>query len=398
MRSVFFWRDVPLDVNLGAFDSFSKLYTGVITVVLRNKVMDERGAVGFDGYENENVKCVSLDANDEAAYAKAVEIINANMDAIHIFSGIKGFNGKVLNCLIKKSKDMNKKPMIGFIGERPLYGVVRSGDCFVVSKIKLFLKNICSRLNYKYLSFKYGRYISVMFVMGQIGEFKYKEYGFKPDIVFPYMYCPNLSLSCERNYGVHSPIRLLYIGRFNFSTKGLDVLIHAINRIPLQENKKYVLDLVGGYGDKVEDVEKWVQSRQNVNFVGTWKVNDVCNKMTDYDVCVVPSRFDGWNLTPNEAIYSGVATIISSEAGSDELISESEAGIVFSVDKKNELSEILKYIIDKPHIVEQWKKNTDDYRKKISPDVIGKYFYDVLEYVFNGVGDRPTCPWRIKIT
>lgn len=41
------------------------------------------------------------------------------------------------------------------------------------------------------------------------------------------------------------------------------------------------------------------------------------------------------------------------------------------------------------------EKNTDNYREKISPEMVGKYFFDVIEYVFYDVGERPKCPWRL---
>ncbi|MDY3302997.1 MAG: glycosyltransferase [Clostridia bacterium] len=396
MRSIVFWREVPLDVNLGAFEAFSKLFDGTIIVVSKRKLQSERQKVGFEDCQNKNVKTISLGTDDKSAYKVATRIIDDRIDAIHIFNGIKGFNKKILDYLIKRCKCLDEKPKIGFIGERPLYGVVRCSANSFVNRIKLNIKKRCCKISYRYLSLKYGKYISVMFVMGQIGEKKYREYGFNPSVIFPYMYCPKLCMTGKRNYNVHTPLKFLYIGRFNFSTKGLDILMSTIDELSQQEGKdRYLLDLVGGYGDKSEEVKRWADKYENVKFIGAWEVSEVCNKMIDYDVCLVPSRFDGWNLTPNEAIYSGVSTIISSEAGSDELIRESGSGIVVDFNIKHEFVKILKQVIYNPNIVVQWKNNTEGYREKISPDIVGKYFLNVIEYVFYGAGERPICPWRL---
>ena len=133
------------------------------------------------------------------------------------------------------------------MGERPSYGDIRYSSNSFLNKIKLNVKERCYDVNYKYLSLKYGKYIDVMFVMGRIAEKKYRKYGFKPSAIFPYMYCPKLCMSNERNYNVHTPLKFLYIGRFNFTAKGMDVLMHVVDELSQQENNhRYVLDLVGG--------------------------------------------------------------------------------------------------------------------------------------------------------
>src|SRR5690606_20486483 len=110
---------------------------------------------------------------------------------------------------------------------------------------------------------------------------------------------------------VKYPIKLLYVGRFSKYTKGTDVLIKSLSNI---RNDNWKIDFVGGYGDHKKTVIKWIKENKNANFLGHWNSLDVCKKMQSYDICIVPSKFDGWNVLVNEALRANIGVICTEEA------------------------------------------------------------------------------------
>lgn len=234
-------------------------------------------------------------------------------------------------------------------------------------------------LLYRKLNFKYGNKINSFFMLGESAIKQYRLYGFTGEKVFQYMYCPNIKVSNTEKNIQSDVVKFLYIGRFDDKIKGIGLLIKAFEQI---KEKNWSLDLVGGYGDYKEEVMKWCERTSNVNFIGTWEYNQVCDNMKNYDVCIVPSRFDGWNLTPNQAIHAGIATLVSNQSGSDELIKYSSSGLIFKANNAKDLSNKISYIISNYDRINIWKENAKSYRECISKEVVGKYFYDCLMYTF----------------
>lgn len=381
-KKVIFWRTVPIDVGKGDFYEFLKLWEGRVVVVSHVGLPEERKHCGYSDIESSNVEYVVLkdySCEDE----KARQIIDDNFNEIHIFNGIRGKNQDYLNYLIKACKEKGERPLIGVAGERPN---------FIGGAVYKIIRKIGYRLLYGHLAKKYNKNIRCFFAMGKLGVETYKKYGFSEESLFQYMYCPKLEPIETNDTSDTNDVKFLYVGRFNYSTKGLDVLMNAFDKLSIKSGWK--LDLVGGYGQKKDEVIEWSKRRQNVDFLGAWTSDAVCANMQDYDVCIVPSRYDGWNLIPNQAIHAGVATIISDEAVSDELIGYSGAGIVVKSGSVKELTLAIDTVVNNKVILKDFKERTKAYRDKISAKTVGKYFYDALRYSFFNEGrEKPRCPW-----
>ena len=50
-------------------------------------------------------------------------------------------------------------------------------------------------------------------------------------------------------------------------------------------------------------------------------------------------------------------------------------------------------LIDEPELICNFMLNNRLFVKKISDKTVGRYFYDIVNYEFMGIGTRPSCPW-----
>ena len=110
-----------------------------------------------------------------------------------------------------------------------------------------------------------------------------------------------------------------------------------------------------------ENLKNYVRDNfleENVKFLGN--VDNIPEFLNKIDICVVPSRSEGFGLALVEAMAMGVPCIASNIAGPAEIIKNEETGILFnnsdSVELANKIiKNIRKYQKDKE---DAWKKRT----------------------------------------
>lgn len=375
------WREVMPDVEKGAFGFVSENWGNKVMCFYLKEPLKERIECGWGEHSYAKVEVVyipegtnSIDFIDE--------IVNQYPDAIHLFfGGLRHSLKKYLDAYIKRVSETK----LVEIAEKPL----------LTGRFKL-LRKIAKKTLYKILFKKYNKHIDVLLAMGEKGVNRYLEYGFNRAI-YPFMYNPVLNIDSksitQNDIIVNHSIKFLYIGRFDYKFKGCQYLIKTFDDLSEELNGKWELTLVGGYGTDKDEIIEWANKKNYVSYGGSWEQKDIIHKMSAYDICLVPSIEDGWNLTPNFAIHAHVGSIISDEATSHELIEASNAGVVYKYNDLKALKWHIENAINNHEIVVQWKKNTFPYLNRISSNNVGSYFIDIMDYTFFNTDKKPICPW-----
>lgn len=374
-RTVIFWFDYPPKVEKGAFNSFSHQWEGNVYYVFSHDFRQERKAANWDDGDFGKAKIITLyETEDRNIVIRS--LFEKYPNAIHIANGFDTPIMKEIKPLFFKE---GRKALL--FTERPV--LTGSWWMRIVRKIAL-------RIKYTLLCREYKPYVRAILPLGKQGVYIFKQCGFPSDKIYNFMYCPQLkNISALRNFTVSKPIRFLYVGRFFYLTKGTDILMKAIRYL----KGDWLLDMVGGYGANAEDVKRQIYQNPHVSYLGIWDSTQVVKNMQNYDVVVVPSKADGWNLLINEALHAGISVITSDEAVSHEVIEKYKAGIVFRAYKPKKMAECMQYAIDNPEEVVKWMKNGRGVAEIIGCDNIGKYFKDIIEYEFYDSGLKPVCPW-----
>ena len=260
-----------------------------------------------------------------------------------------------------------------------------------------WIRGIFSFLRYLLLSRKINTARGskpLILAMGKLGVQAYHRTGFRN--VFPFLY----HKSDDSDFLTHTPdsastncenTRFVYVGQFN-KRKGVDILKKSFCD---QKEKRWSLDLVGANGNLTGEMKEWAQTDSRVRFLGAWKSEEVESRLKDYDVCIVPSRYDGWGMVVTEAISSGTGVITTNRTGSRDLVDASEAGIVVKSGSVSELSRAIKNVLESPGLTMEWKNKLSSYREKLSDASISSYTIALLDWYFFKKKSLPVpqCPW-----
>lgn len=374
-----FWFDAPPRASAGVFGFVAQEWGSKVFYMCINPLAQERRAAGWVDC-NHGDAVVTILSEQEGPGQSLREFFQEHNDVIHVCNGFRSLTAPYIKRYVLPLP--NARVVVW--SERP--GVYGQG-------MKRLQRRIGISALYRYYALRYGSRIHALLPLGTLGVETFAAFGWNRNILFPFMYDPQIQedLPHAKPRMPGQLLRLVYVGRFARWTKGIDILIHAVDGL---RGDKWRLDLVGGYGEFRDYAIKWAQENPNVRFRGTWPSNEVCQRMSEYDICIVPSRFDGWNVVVNESIHAGVGVIVTDETVSHDLIRASGAGVVVPAGNADALREEIQRVIDDPRIANKWKKKAVAYSPRIRSDSVGRYLIDVLDYTFlSSTGPRPECPW-----
>ena len=363
-------RHTPIDVDFEMYGRFAQLWESKVTVFADTSFSEERIRCGYRE-SSPYFETIFVDKNG----INIEKYICEHKDAIFIIYGIDR---------AESLWDILNKNAICF-------GIISERDNSLVSKdLKTTVRRelaFLRRMRHRNVA----QSAKFFWAMGQMGVdcFK-KQYGIREQILYDFMYCDGNPYQGVRKYESGNPVRMVYIGRFDYLIKGVDILLDAIKNV----TGKYELDLVGGYGNNREDVLERIKEMPNVKFLGAWPNQEIAKRLTAYDLIIVPSNLDGWNLHCNIAIKAGIGVISTDQAVSDELVTACKNGLVVPAGNRMEMKKAIQTVLDHPEILNRWKANTVPYEKRISDETVAQYLVDALDYSVLGIGkQKPKCPW-----
>lgn len=132
-----------------------------------------------------------------------------------------------------------------------------------------------------------------------------------------------------------SKIKLLFVGRLD-EQKGIDLLLSALNTESSQ--KKFELTVIGNsvlndYHDK--------GLYKHVHFLGWRNEEYITQSLSQNDVLVIPSRWEGFGLVCLEAMRSKKMVLASDAGALPEIVIDKETGITFKSESVEALSSAL---------------------------------------------------------
>ena len=380
MRRVVFVLPTYPDVMYSFLLAFAKQTDALIKIVCLGALLEEREGLYAEGELSSHAEIV-FRSREKDLDTFARESIFENWEDVYVFGGFLGDVGRVLRLYHKIG---GEKAVI--ITEKPSVRPARHFNALIQ-----MLKRLKARWSYGKAYRAVARSIRAVLVTGEKGVKQLKSFGIPEDKLYNFMYTHiEENVLCEAS-PPSDKVRFVYVGRFNYLNRGMDALICTFEKI---KQKNWTLTLVGGYGEDAEEIIAWATKKEGVYYLGAWKRDSVIKNLQDYDVCISPTRIDGWRVQVNQAIMAGIGTITTEEAISDELIKASDTGVVVDAFKRNALFHAVSELLESPSVVEKWKRNAMSYRACISNRKVAEYFNEILVCATTqGEKLKPRCPW-----
>lgn len=318
---------------------------------------DNRKKMGIDcsQYLNDCISKVNIIIAPTNSFIRRI-YEQSDENTYHFYSGIRGFKEVFFYFKLSLPYRVNR----GLIVEPPY-----------VYKYPLFLHYIRFYLQ----DFRYVDKIEYVFGMGENACKYYKSIS-KKWKVFPFQYCTDLEMelpcvSVETN----SRFSMVFVGSFS-RRKNVYSLLKAFRKCNIYDLS---LDLIGGGESKViiENYIRKYHMEKNVRLLGFMSNKEVKQVISQYDLLILPSLYDGWGAVVNEALLQGLYVICSNRCGARQLITQPWIGIISGTSIKKLYNSMIacwnnRFVIKKER----------DRRKKwavnIQSDTVAKYFVDCL--------------------
>jgi glycosyltransferase involved in cell wall biosynthesis len=222
---------------------------------------------------------------------------------------------------------------------------------------------------------------------------QYQRIGFARKNIFPFGYfvpCqePAHVVNSSIDNSGKIDIKLIFVGNL-IATKGLDILINAVrelNNISLS----FSLDVYGPGDPKQYSFDQPGEHYCNIIPFGNAQA-----VISEYDVMVLPSRYDGWGVVVNEALMAGVPVICSNEVGASAVIDKWKCGTTFVSEDVSDLVSSLEYLIKNPDQLNNMRIAARKAAVSLEPKIAGQYMVDIINQKSLPIRmqKQVECPW-----
>jgi glycosyltransferase involved in cell wall biosynthesis len=220
--------------------------------------------------------------------------------------------------------------------------------------------------------------------------------GFPRSRILPFAYFTGACMKMPLQGSDHIGLRLVYAGQL-VNRKGLHVLLSALE--PLWRLDRLITLDVYGDGPELGSIKSYMRehSEARIALHGSVPWRQLCQELQEYDVLLLPSRFDGWGVVVNEAQSLGVSVVVSDGCGAAELVDDGVTGFVFPKGDVAGLRQVLlRYLAITPGRLNDMKTAAATRGRSASARAGAEYFLACVAEALSGGTTWPNAPWLRK--
>lgn len=178
-------------------------------------------------------------------------------------------------------------------------------------------------------------------------------------------------------------LSFVFVGSLSNRKAAWDI-IQAIKNMP-ETN----LTIIGD-GEQRKLIEKDIAKYglKNIKLLGTRNNSEILQLMSDKDVFIMSSHYDGWGAVVNEALTCGLYVICTDKSGSKNLLTNNNRGIIYKAGDILQLRKCIQLCYKKASDIQKTRKERMKWAEcNINGKTIATYFIDCLQ------GLNPSKPW-----
>jgi glycosyltransferase involved in cell wall biosynthesis len=260
-------------------------------------------------------------------------------------------------------------------------------------KTRTFTKQILLKFLIKPLSKLLIIKAKGVLAVGISGVDYFQSLGVNKDKIYRYGYFRNIP-AINKTRIKNQKIELIFVGQL-IDLKGITYLFEAVNNIShITQNFHLIVIGMGKLAPYLATFIKNNQIQQFITLQGVASSESVTEYISNADLLILPSFFDGWGMVVNEALQCQVPVLISDQCGAKELIIHGSNGLIFKAKSIESLQENLLKFINLPIDKREFMKNeTEKIAEKISVSSATNYLNLCIQHALNPNSLKPTAPW-----
>lgn len=376
------WHPVLTDHQSYTLEALQQAGKCVLKVYVGNLVHAERKA---QGWVNQHAASLSPELIPKNGWLKfAFRHLRENRNAVHFFGSPFEQTKLIVVLLLAVAIGIR----VYLISEP--YSPISVGYQNDRGRFISWLKAHVRPTLYGIYGFLLRRRIGGVFAISCLAVKQYQNIGIPREKIFPFGYfVPGQQGNCssiESVAGFFSPsFKVVFVGNL-ISRKGLDLLVAAVRDLNSQ-GLSVSLDVYGpGDASQYDFDQKTVCYRSLISFGNSQAV------IAEYDLLVLPSRYDGWGVVVNEALMAGVPVICSNQVGAGAVVEKWQCGATFISENVADLMGKMKELLGNPELLNNMQLAAIKAGVALEPEVAGRYMFDVISQQ-GEVREKPECPW-----
>jgi len=222
---------------------------------------------------------------------------------------------------------------------------------------------------------------------------QYQRIGINRKKIFPFGYFvpyhdPVEGVNLPTGSSGKTGLKIVFVGTL-IATKGLDLLINAVSKLT-KNGWSLSLDVYGP-----GDPGQYSFDHFSVRYCDSIPFGNSQAVISEYDVLVLPSRYDGWGVVVNEALMAGVPVICSDQVGAGAVIEKWQCGATFASEDVPDLVAKLENLLIHPELLNSMRLAAKKAGVSLEPRVPGRYMSDIIRLGSDMVGTQSSCkcPW-----
>lgn len=314
-----------------------------------------------------------------------VQQLRTQPDAVHLFGSPFEQPRLIVTLLLAIAMGLRV-----FLISEP-YSPISAGYQNDKHKLINWAKAVLRPILYRFYGAMLSRRIAGVFAISPLAASQYRSIGIIKEKIFPFGYfVPRSERLCSETLAPDSKkpeLRLIFIGTL-IERKGVDVLIEAVRSL----NRKELVVMLDVYGSG--DSSQFDFDQSTVRYCGLIPFGESQAVIANYDILVLPSRYDGWGVVVNEALMAGVPVICSNRVGAGAVVEKWQCGAVFTSEDVPDLERKLTEFVSAPESLAKMRLAARNAGSVLEPEVAGRYMFDVLRADRLGTKQpKPSRPW-----
>jgi len=222
---------------------------------------------------------------------------------------------------------------------------------------------------------KYVKYFDYVFCIGGLAIDYYSCFSKRWKLI-PWGYCTECTEKpTVKACSDESPLKMIFVGTVNKNKN----VISVVNALSELKSTDVTFDIVGD-GEERFNIEMFVASQgleSVVTFHGYKSMDEVYQMLPNYDLLLLPSKYDGWGAVVNEGLQRGLYVVCSDKCGAQSLLTDSRIGEVFH--NADDLKRLIANSIEERSAIRANRERRIEWADCISGKTMARYMVDNLK-------------------